>query len=167
MSGDSKQELPDGCYLTFSDASHGQLFEQWTKKNGEFKEEILAFFKPNKSVPGFKYKRYGGRTEIIRKVLHHEDGFGHNPGGFTQYLKTAKEYKGELEMFQENADVYYLDNDNGVHKLETKEKHVLEKLKISAFAVVPTKANTFEGVKTLSKGKFLENGRKKGASIEC
>eukprot|EP00465_Bigelowiella_longifila_P008461 CAMPEP_0185260074 /NCGR_PEP_ID=MMETSP1359-20130426/8728_1 /TAXON_ID=552665 /ORGANISM="Bigelowiella longifila, Strain CCMP242" /LENGTH=165 /DNA_ID=CAMNT_0027846187 /DNA_START=21 /DNA_END=518 /DNA_ORIENTATION=+ len=165
MSGDSKQEISDGCYLTFSDASHGVLFEQWTKKDGEFKEEMLAFFRPNKSVPGFKYKRYGGKTEIIREIQ--ATNIRRYYQGFTHYLKTAKEYKGELELLQENAEVYYLDNDNGVHKLETKENHALEKMKISAFAVIPMKADTFEGVKTLSKGKFLENGRKKGASIEC
>jgi len=55
--------------------------------------------------------------------------------GFTHYLKTAKEYKGELELLQENAEVYYLDNDNGVHKLETKENHALEKMKVICYCV--------------------------------
>jgi len=87
--------MAKGCYLTFSDASQGTLFLHWCVTvqiyfcraaahlsrvvgrrlvvyNAHRSEApvagALAFFEPRKTVPAFKYKSNGGRSELIREM---------------------------------------------------------------------------------------------------
>lgn len=58
-------ELGSGCYLTFSTASQGTLFINWSEKPIE---GALAYIKPNKPVPKFKFTTNGGRSELMRNI---------------------------------------------------------------------------------------------------
>lgn len=58
-------ELGSGCYLTFSPASQGTLFINWSETPVD---GALAFFRPNKTVPKFKFTTNGGRSELIRTI---------------------------------------------------------------------------------------------------
>ena len=57
--------MAKGCYLTFSEASQGTLFLHWSETPVA---GALAFFEPRKTVPAFKYKSNGGRSELIREM---------------------------------------------------------------------------------------------------
>ena len=184
---------PPGCYLTFSSASLGVLFQQvrlhcpplqqahardclrvatdvlrppraqWSEKPQEFKEEVLAFFKPNKKVPAFKFKSYGGKQEIIRQMQ--AGMIKRYYIGWTHFLKLAKEWQGELVIYRtSDVELYYLDNGK-IIRMEAGKSYDLGKIKTLAFSAVPVKAGTYEGVTTLEFGAFLENANKKGASL--
>ena len=88
--------MAKGCYLTFSEASQGTLFLHWfvtvqinfAAQRHIFRESsvdsrrlvvyahrseapvagALAFFEPRKTVPAFKYKSNGGRSELNREM---------------------------------------------------------------------------------------------------
>eukprot|EP00471_Norrisiella_sphaerica_P002562 CAMPEP_0184484494 /NCGR_PEP_ID=MMETSP0113_2-20130426/6208_1 /TAXON_ID=91329 /ORGANISM="Norrisiella sphaerica, Strain BC52" /LENGTH=168 /DNA_ID=CAMNT_0026865507 /DNA_START=27 /DNA_END=533 /DNA_ORIENTATION=- len=158
------EKLEAGCYLTFSEASWGSLFEQWALKHGEFKEEVFAYFKPGSKVPGFKYKNKGGKSEIQREI---QAGKGNKYYiGWTMYMKTAKAFAGTLTIFREkDVEVYYVDNSGNVNKFEPKVEYDLAKLQIHSVAAIPAKAGTYDGVKSIEPGTFRENARKVGASL--
>ena len=58
-------ELGSGCYLTFSTASQGSLFTNYSEAPIE---GALAYFKPGKPVPKFKFTQNGGKSELIRTI---------------------------------------------------------------------------------------------------
>ena len=58
-------DLGSGCYLTFSPASQGTLFTNYSDTPVE---GALAYFKPGKPVPKFKFVQNGGKSELIRTI---------------------------------------------------------------------------------------------------
>lgn len=51
--------------MTFSPASQGTLFINWSETPVD---GALAYFKPNKTVPKFKFTTNGGKSELIRNI---------------------------------------------------------------------------------------------------
>ncbi|GAB5353020.1 hypothetical protein AAMO2058_000002700 [Amorphochlora amoebiformis] len=155
---------PKGCYLTFAHESLGVLFEQWSEKATDFKEEVFAFFKPTKKVPTFKYNKKGGKSEIIRELQ--AKNIKRYYIGWTHFLKTAKEYKAEVTIYRtKDVQVYFLTSNGDVKSMDPNKAYNLCDLKISAIAAVPKNAETFDGVKSISFGSFMENANKVGASL--
>eukprot|EP00465_Bigelowiella_longifila_P012635 CAMPEP_0185279422 /NCGR_PEP_ID=MMETSP1359-20130426/63519_1 /TAXON_ID=552665 /ORGANISM="Bigelowiella longifila, Strain CCMP242" /LENGTH=174 /DNA_ID=CAMNT_0027874299 /DNA_START=63 /DNA_END=587 /DNA_ORIENTATION=- len=155
-------EFNAGCYMTFSPASWGALFYQWSAKPTEFKEEIFAYFEPGKKVPAFKYKKHGGKSEIIREIQAGKDKRLYI--GFTHYIKAAIENKGKIVLFYPDVACFYLTGGN-VFAFELGKVYDFTEIKASCIAAIPAKAGTFEGVKTLSGATFKENANKVGASL--
>jgi hypothetical protein len=90
-------ELPvigDGGYLVFTAVSDGTLTLHFSPQ--EVKES-LAYFKPMKIVPAFKYRQNAGRQEIIRKLMNNQRGYY---DGFAQFVKEGKEFNADLYLFK-------------------------------------------------------------------
>ena len=88
------QEEPEnnaGCYLVWSEASDGSLIERWSK---DLVEGALARFLPQKPVPGYKYKRHGGNSELLRDIRVPTRLFK----GIATFCKTARESDGLLQI---------------------------------------------------------------------
>lgn len=90
---EEEPEPTAGCYLVYSDESGGTLLEHWSEKPVA---EALAFFIPGMSVPKYKYRRHGGKQEMLRGI---RDGKGIKFfQGICQFFKTAREFKANLTM---------------------------------------------------------------------
>lgn len=81
-----------GCYLVWSEESDGTLIERWSMN---VVEGALARFIPQKSVPGYKYKRHGGNSELLREIRNPKRFFK----GVATFCKTSRESDGVLQIF--------------------------------------------------------------------
>lgn len=145
-----------GCYLTVAEASNGCMFLNWSKS------EVgghIAYFKPTKSVPAFKFKAKGGKDELTRGTDSHKKNYYE---GWCNYVKLAKEYK-SLLLYR--GDTVQLWHHTGT-KLKLLPKRTMVDLKnIEAIAAIPGSASLFEGIKTTSRGNFLNKAQSLGAAL--
>jgi hypothetical protein len=130
-SSSSSGGLGMGCYLTFSEASQGTLFINWKK---EPLEGALAYFKPGKSIPGFKFKQNGGKSELKRQCGGLFKKNLHN--GWCSFLKMCKETKGTFVLLDDTmVGLWFLKKDKAVMRLGKNQPRDLEDIaSISASA---------------------------------
>jgi hypothetical protein len=155
----TEELLGDGCYLTYDPASLGSLFLNW--KHAPV-ENALAFFRPKKAVPKFKYTTHGGKEELLRECsqTHIERYYI----GITQYVKICKDFHADLVVLTENIK-FYLCEDNTAHVIRCKPHTPYPLEKIVAVACFD-KEKTYLNVHVMEKFQFLEHGRSLGAALE-
>merc|ERR1712232_1226417 len=155
-------EIGMGCYLTFESVSEGTLFLNWCETKIE---NAYAYFSPGKSVPKFKFKQNGGKSELIRGMRG-----GTGPGqkqyfaGWVQFIKLAREFKAQLiVMYDENISMHYMDPNGHVHPLPTHE--FIDSTIIDAVAAIPPGNSAFSGVSTMTTDFFAGTGNKEGSAL--
>lgn len=149
-----------GCYLIFETNNNGVLYAQWSE-DGSAPANAWAFFRPQKKVPGYKYKQKNGRVDIIKvggdkkKVLE----------GVSQFIKEAVSWRATLVPLDHNEvrfDSYVLTYELDVRKLNRDQAY--ETARLEAVAVVPRASFAFEGIEKTSRGHFLSTGNKYGVT---
>ena len=95
-------ELGSGCYLTISESSGGSIFSQWSEAPIK---DALAYFKPNKVVPKWKFNSNGGKTEVVRNA---NKGVGVKEfyRGFCMFVKMAKSFDADFVVLENSCGVY-------------------------------------------------------------
>jgi len=144
-----------GCYLSHHDTSNGTLFLNW--KHEELKG-ALAYFKPQKKVAAFKFKKAGGKEELTRETNNRKNYFE----GWCNYVKLAKEYQSTI-MYQTSE--VYLYTHKGSKIEEMPRGCMLSLADVEAIAAVPGSKKVFEGVKTISRSLFLNQSQAAGAAL--
>jgi len=143
-----------GCYLTFSEASNGTLFVNWREKEGAV-NDALAYFKPVKPVPKFKYQG-GGTVELARSCNSVKMNYY---TGFCSFVKMAQEFGALLIL--KKPEVLILT----IAKCQLSQAAVEQPLDLrnaDAIAVVPPLTTTFEGAKTMDLSAFSNQARAAG-----
>lgn len=148
-----------GCYLTYSDASNGTLFLNWSKASVG---GALAYFKPTKTVAAFKFTTQGGREELTR-------GTDNTPKnlyqGWCNYLKMAREYKAEVTLYTNDVQVCVHDNKTIDNKEvgATWSFNNIENVAVGVFK----KSNDVFGSALLTTGRdhFLSTAQAAGAAL--
>eukprot|EP00462_Mataza_sp_D1_P020840 CAMPEP_0175142872 /NCGR_PEP_ID=MMETSP0087-20121206/13078_1 /TAXON_ID=136419 /ORGANISM="Unknown Unknown, Strain D1" /LENGTH=271 /DNA_ID=CAMNT_0016426799 /DNA_START=27 /DNA_END=842 /DNA_ORIENTATION=- len=150
-----------GCYLTFDTASGGTLFINWKTSPVE---GALAYFKPKKNVPGFKFKTNGGKSELTRGT--ETSNMQNYWTGVCNFIKLAKDLDAAVILFKD--DVFAIWAHIAGNKIERWQKDkwydiaAMDTLNIS---VVSHQNAAFQGVSTLGKDSFLSNGQGAGAAV--
>lgn len=152
------EPFQQGGYLVFTHSSDGSLILHFANSKVD---GALAYFRSNKPIPGFKFTQNAGRVEIIRKLQNYKEGYFE---GFLQFIKMAREFDGDLYIF-EHAPVRVFYQDDGIRVLELKKGVFLSTKKFFDVAVIPPLSSTFDGVKTLSKERFIGNSNKVGKAM--
>uniref|UniRef100_A0A6B2LMX1 Immune mapped protein 2 N-terminal domain-containing protein n=1 Tax=Arcella intermedia TaxID=1963864 RepID=A0A6B2LMX1_9EUKA len=155
-------ELGEGCYLVFDAASQGTLSVFWSQTPVE---GALAYFKPNKTVPKFKYTQNAGRSELIRQICG--PNIKRYYQGWTQFVRLAKDFQGDIsilrgEQFDQPISLFFVDKQNNVTKAPEKEFFNTDnKVSVSA---VHSACLSFQ-VKTMNPSLFRETAESQGANL--
>jgi len=149
--------LQEGGYLTFSTANDGTLFLQYShhKIDG-----AIAYFKPHRVVPAFKYRQNHGKVELMRKLMSNKQGYFE---GYADFLKAAKEFDAEVYIIQPSARVYY--QIDGSRVVEGRRESFFS-IKVESVAVLPPGNASFEGVKNIHPDQFISTGNKYGKAVK-
>lgn len=160
--GTNENMSSKGAYLVFDSASQGSLFIIW--KN-EKVPNALAFIKPSKPVPEFKYKTNNGKSEIVRNLQSDKKSFYF---GVCQFIKEAKDIKADVVLLPAvdtasplKFEVYCLKS-NTVTNVKIGSPFTVHD--IDAICILPKGSSALE-VKTMKKDLFLNRGNAEGASI--
>jgi len=147
-----------GCYLTLTSSSNGSMFLNWshTKVDGS-----VAYFKPTKSVPAFKFKTKGGKSELTRGT---DNSAKNLYTGWVNYCKLCKEYKGTFVLKATDTAIWTL---TGSKPFRIPQGEPVDLTTVETVAAVPGKASdsVFGGLKTISKGTFINKAQEKGAAL--
>ncbi|KAL1511664.1 hypothetical protein AB1Y20_004954 [Prymnesium parvum] len=151
-----------GCYLTFSSDGQGTLGMRWS--DGPV-DGALAYFKPNKPVPRFKFTQNAGRSDIVRECG------GPNKAkffaGVAQFVKAARANDAELtHLRQEPARpvaIYF--NDNQLNVVPLAMGSPFARLhEMESVAVLNESSAAFNCL-TLERSQFLAVGNRDGAAL--
>eukprot|EP00463_Aulacantha_scolymantha_P006044 TRINITY_DN756_c1_g1_i1.p1 TRINITY_DN756_c1_g1~~TRINITY_DN756_c1_g1_i1.p1 ORF type:complete len:152 (-),score=18.23 TRINITY_DN756_c1_g1_i1:344-799(-) len=146
-----------GCYLTFEDSSNGTLFLNWNKSNVD---KHIAYFKPTKSVPLFKFKTKGGKSELTRSTNNNTKNFYE---GWCNYIKLAKEYKSTFIYKDNNVKICSHGSDK---KIVTVPRGVVTDLKeFQTVCALPGACKIFDGITTLDRSSFINKSQAVGAAL--
>lgn len=152
--------VDSGCYLTFDPASGGTLFINWreTKIDG-----AIAYFKPKKAVPKFKFTNKGGKDELTRGCDQTE--MKNYYTGMCNFVKMCKELDGDFIQFKnDHCTVYaHLEGDK-VAKWELNSWYDLSTMNRLTVSVQPTLSEAYKGVITIGKDAFIASGAR-GATL--
>lgn len=161
-SSSADPEIGMGCYLTFESVSEGTLFLNWSESKIE---NAYAYFCPGKTVPKFKFKQNGGKSELIRGMRG-----GTGPGlkkyfaGWVQFVKMAREFNAKLiVMYNENVAMHYMDPEGHVHPLPFNQ--FMDSTIIDAVAAIAPGNSAFDGVSTMTTDFFAGTGNKEGSAL--
>lgn len=121
----------------------------------------LAYFRPTKPVPAFKFKQNGGRAEIIR-------GFKGSTkhkffDGVCQYAKLSREMRGEFTLLTPSFRAYYVVPSGKVSEICPGIATPLAGAQ--GISVIPPNNTSYEGVDVLSPAYFLGTGKKEGSGL--
>ena len=160
--------MAKGCYLTFSDASQGTLFLHWSETPVA---GALAFFEPRKSVPAFKYKSNGGRSELIREM---SGGTGERIkrfySGICQYVKLAKSFDAAVVFYEHgtlpSVEIALIDGAKSDYNvIHIKTNAPVESLaSVTAVGVAPGASDAF-AASTFSREYFISTASKAGSAL--
>jgi len=145
-----------GCYLTEEDSSNGSLFLNWSQGAVT---GALAYFKPTKSVPKFKFKAKGGKTELTRETNSNRKNFFE---GWCNFFKLAKEYKSTIKYMASSVTLL---THVGSKIAILPRGEMLEIKTIEAVAAIPGSSAAFEGIQTTDRGSFLNKSQDIGAAL--
>lgn len=148
-----------GCYLTYTTASNGSLFLNWshTAIDG-----ALAYIAPGKSVPGFKFKNKGGREELTRGC----DNTAKNLfEGWCNYMKLAKEYKSAITVLDKNVDVWVNDDANALFRADTGVAFELHQHNTPAVGICAKSKDLFTGTAKIGRDLFLNTAQQAGSAL--
>jgi len=147
---EAEPENNAGCYLVWSEASDGSLIERWSK---DVVPGALARFIPQKAVPGYKYKRHGGNSELLRDIRVPARLFK----GIATFCKTARESDGILQIFPDKARPFrvYVNIDGKLKELRPQEP--VDTTKVKAVAVNGKDNETFVGIARMMPMQFVQH----------
>ena len=92
----------------FDVANEGTLFQVWGEN---VTGNVVAFFKPNKPVPAYKYNAGpSSRVEIIRRFRGEKSRFYQ---GIAQFYKIAKDFQGEIVQLCPSVNVFVRSETDG------------------------------------------------------
>lgn len=146
-----------GCYLTYEDTSSGSLHLNWSQTEVE---GYLGYFKPTKSVPKFKFKAKGGKSELTRSTNNMDNGNYFT--AWCNYVKMAKQYRSTLVYVDNNVQLF-THNKSKIGTLGMTTVHELELLE--CIGAVPSGGTIFDGVATTSRGNFINKCQSGGAAL--
>jgi len=166
--------LEKGCYLTNEPFNQGTLFCTWSATPVE---GAIAYFKPIKNVPAFKYRQNGGRSELQRGVNGNVH-FKKYCLGWCGFFKMAREFEGEILVINKSQTMESLGKSMTTEvKILFNRETVLAEVDTgvsynttewlptcSAIAVVKGDCLDFEA-HTMSQSMFTNNAEKFGAQI--
>ena len=163
-----KRMAAKGCYLTFSDASQGTLFLHWSEAPVA---GALAFFEPRKSVPAFKFKTNGGRSELLREM---SGGTGERIRrfytGLCQFVKLAKSFDSTLVFYEHgtlpNVEIALIDGAKTEYNvIRVKNNAPVESLaSVTAVGVAPGAYPCFDA-STFSREYFISTATREGSAL--
>lgn len=139
-------------------ASEGSLFVHWS---AEPVPGALAYFRPHKPVPAFKFKQHGGRAEIIRGFKG--SGKPRFFEGVCQYGKLCRDLDGEFTLLTPSIRAYFILPEGQVFEIAPGISTSLSPA--SAMSVVAPNNTCFEGVGVLSPAFFRGTGTKEGFGL--
>lgn len=147
-------EMDMGCYLTFDSASSGSLFINWKKQK---MDGAIAYFKPKKTVPNFKFTAGGGKSELTRNCESTE--MKNYYTGLCNFVKMCKDFDGTLVLLKEDvAAVYVHLAGDKVAKWEVGKWYDITALEKLCVSVQPHGSTAFKGVISIGKDAFISNG---------
>lgn len=151
-----------GCYLTFESTSEGTMFLNWSETHVE---GALAYLRPGKPVPKFKFVSNGGKSELIRSLRSGSgQGMKRYFEGWVQFLKLAREQEAQLVVWNDkDVALYFLDNENTVNLIEP--SRFLQMHRVAAIAAIGHDNETFQGVATVTRDYFSGTGNRIGAAM--
>jgi len=150
----------DGCYLNFINDSGGIMRSTWSKTKVK---DSLAYYKPNKTIRGFKYTQNQGRSDLAKGVQTEKRKIYE---GTVIYIREGFLNDGDLlvkssKMFQ----AYLMTRDEKVKKVRKNRVYNLRKDKYMAIAVIPPKSDLYDGVKRIHLDHFLQKANKIGKAF--
>jgi hypothetical protein len=154
-------ETTQGGYLLFDVASNGTMFIKWSKTTVE---NALIFFKPTKSVPGFKYKGLG-KQELVRNLQESKNKYFQ---GVCEFMKIGRKYDSEFVLLPHNAA--HAPYPVGISLLQSSKLTHVEPgtyytiSKQDAIASYNATINPFEGMHSTNLTTFCNQGRCHGCS---
>lgn len=153
-------DVGEGGYLTFDASSQGTLFMTWSKTPVD---GALAYFKPTKVVPQFKYLR-SGKSELVRNIQQDHKQYNQ---GWCSFAKTCKQFEGSLQLLEGAGpkDVALLYNMNSNDIIRAEVGKPMDMSKVSAVACVPKDVSDFT-CKTMVMNLFLEKGTSQGRAMQ-
>lgn len=154
-----------GCYLTLEETGQGTLFLNWSETTVP---SALAFFKPTKTVPKFKFKQNGGKTELMRdcgggvKIKKFYQGI-------TQYVKLASTFNASLYLIPGTwgpnpTSVYLFQKETSAVTKIIADESETNLAGFSAAAAVHTDSAILN-VEKIAQSIFMTNGESAGASL--
>ncbi|KAJ9469796.1 hypothetical protein DIPPA_27768 [Diplonema papillatum] len=149
-----------GLFLIYNDSQNGSLFCVCSKTPVP---NALAYGKPNKPIPEFKYTNQGGRTELQRGAADVKQYMK----GFATFFKACKSLGCQIDLqetggpFEIQSFLHHTSADK-VTKLEPGNMTGTES--VDAFGVIPRANNDLAGVQTMAKGVFVQRADLHGGS---
>ena len=144
--------------MTFDTVSEGTLFINWSETPVP---DALAYFAPTKAVPAFKFKKDGGRAELIRGFRGPTRHRFYD--GFCQFFKQCRDLDGSCALLSPAIKMYVRSKEGDISQFPLGTLISLEK--IHAVAAVGPEKDCFDGVGKLSQDYFLGTGTKEGGSL--
>lgn len=146
------------CYLYFEPVSEGTLFMKWSETP---LSNAMAVFTPGAKakVPGYLTKNEGKRTELCRNISASRTQEYYR--GYCAFIKTAYKFQSKLTNYASHGEtgittiLAFLTPDDNVHQPDNEEE--VDLTDYIAVAVMNKNNNMVEGVKTMSKGKFVDS----------
>merc|ERR1712038_518672 len=147
-----------GCYLTVNTSSNGSMFLNWSQKDVT---GAVAYFKPTKSVPAFKFKTKGGKSELTRETDSNRKNYF---TGWVNYVKLAKEYKSTLMYKTSDVALWSL---VGSKPSQLPRGVLADISNVQVIAAVSGKSSgaVFGGLKTIDKGTFINKAQEQRAAL--
>eukprot|EP01054_Gregarina_sp_Poly1_P000251 Gregarina_sp_Poly_1__250@NODE_1059_length_5209_cov_75_678919_g737_i0_p3_GENE_NODE_1059_length_5209_cov_75_678919_g737_i0NODE_1059_length_5209_cov_75_678919_g737_i0_p3_ORF_typecomplete_len406_score51_39IMP2_N/PF18590_1/7_2e20IMP2_C/PF18591_1/0_17_NODE_1059_length_5209_cov_75_678919_g737_i039375154 len=157
------QSFEAGCYLQFSSVGQGVLSALWSKTyptEGIF----LAFMRPGKQVPAFKFKGSSRRQDLVKAITTNKTDYFR---GWISFVKLARAHEGSIifmEGINEVPPVKLIIVDSG-NRLHTLQYNVWEDLGgACAVAAVPGGSDVFSGINSLNPTLLVQKANEIGSS---
>lgn len=158
-----------GCYLVATEEQQGTLFAWWSETPVE---GAIAFMKPRKNVPKFKYNQRGGKNELVRGMRG--PLVKNYYRGWCDFIKNyVKAFDGSLILYPPpgvfpagTLDVgVFLSMENlSVKKLKPNEE-IGTVCGVRAVCAADPSLSMFDSISSMATAMFLDKGNNAGASM--
>lgn len=146
--------------------SQGTLTAIWSKTYpaGSDKGSLIAFLRPIKAVPAFKYKGSSRRQELVKGITTNKADYFR---GWIQFLKIARSNEADV-MFLEGINdvpmvrIYAMDNANKLRLLQYNQWESIQDSK--AVAVIPGNSDLFAGINSLDSTLLIQKANESGGA---
>eukprot|EP01060_Flectonema_neradi_P015137 TRINITY_DN21812_c0_g1_i1.p1 TRINITY_DN21812_c0_g1~~TRINITY_DN21812_c0_g1_i1.p1 ORF type:complete len:304 (+),score=56.22 TRINITY_DN21812_c0_g1_i1:43-912(+) len=143
-------------YLTEEAAANGTMFVVYSKT--EVKDAI-AYAKPSKPIPGFKFNTGGGKTQLVQGTSDRSNFMR----GVAAFVKTSKTFLSEIDYKStHNITIYVHFASNAVEKAVPGT--LLSVDGMDAVACMPAANKDIHGISTMDKALFVQRGDAAGGT---
>ena len=123
--------------------------------------DALAYLATKKAIPGFKFTKDGGRSELIRGFRGSTRGRFFD--GFCQFYKQCRDLDGVIALLTPVVKVYVRSKEGVISQVPLGVQIPLDK--IHAVTCVGTDKTCYDGVGHMSQDYFVGTGQKEGGSL--